>query len=179
MNATIERRTARSGRWVIDPDRAFVGFSGRSSFITPTISARFSAVTGSIRVGANLSVEDVAVEVDVTSMTSGNRAWDDLLGSLDPFDAGRHPIATYRSTYVRRGEGQADIEGVLTLRGVSRSLALTASYEVNRHADRLLVRASGTVNREEFGVRCDLPGVGKLVPGRLRLDIDVDALLAA
>jgi hypothetical protein len=38
----------------------------------------------------------------------------------------------------------------------------------------MLVRAGGAVDRNEFGVRFDVPGVGKLVPRILRLAIDVD-----
>ena len=40
------------------------------------------------------------VEVDVTSMTTGNRAWDEVIGAVDPFDAGRFPLAVYESTRV-------------------------------------------------------------------------------
>jgi len=68
------------------------------------------------------------------------------------------------------------IDGTLTLRGVTRTVSLTASYDVGRHADRMLVRAAGSIDREAFGIRFDVPGVGKLVPRVLRLEIDVDVV---
>ena len=40
----------------------------------------------------------------------------------------------------------------------------------------MVVRAGGTVDREAFGLRFDVPGVGKLVPRQLRLEIDVDVV---
>ena len=43
-------------------------------------------------------------------------------------------------------------------------------------AGRMMVRAGGTVDRQAFGLRFDVPGVGKLVPRQLRLEIDVDVL---
>jgi polyisoprenoid-binding protein YceI len=161
------------GVWAIDPNRAQVAFSGRTSFLAPTIRARFAEVSGTVEVGDEHSVR---VEVDVTSMTTGNRAYDEVIAAFDPFDADRFPIAVYRSTAVAWTGDGARIDGSLTLRGVTRPVPLTASYDVGRGADRMLVRAGGSVDREAFGVRFDVPGVGKLVPRVLRLDIDVDVL---
>ena len=45
-----------------------------------------------------------------------------------------------------------------------------------RGADRMMVRAGGTVDRQAFGLRFDVPGVGKLVPRQLRLEMDVDVV---
>jgi polyisoprenoid-binding protein YceI len=177
--ATLTRATAGwrtappEGAWAIDPNRARVAFSGRTSFLTPTINARFPDVTGTIDVGQEHSVR---VEVDVTSMTTGNRAYDEVIAAFDPFDADRFPIAVYQSSAVAWTPDGARIDGSLTLRGVTRPVPLTASYDVGRGADRMLVRAGGSVDREAFGVRFDVPGVGKLVPRVLRLDIDVDVL---
>ena len=162
-----------AGTWAIDPGRAVVAFSGRAGFLAPTISARFATVSGAVTVGAT---HGVRVEVDVTSMTTGNRAWDEVIGAVDPFDTGRFPLAGYESTRVLWTATGADIEGRLTLRGLTRPVALSASYEVGRKADRMMVRAGGTVDRQAFGLRFDVPGVGKLVPRQLRLEIDVDVV---
>ena len=170
-----------AGTWAIDPGRAVVAFSGRAGFLAPTISARFASVSGEVTVGAE---HGVRVEVDVTSMTTGNRAWDEVIGSVDPFDTGRFPLAVYESTRVLWTATGADIEGRLTLRGVTRPVALSASYQVGRdlgrdaglRAGRMMVRAGGTVDRQAFGLRFDVPGVGKLVPRQLRLEIDVDVV---
>jgi polyisoprenoid-binding protein YceI len=162
-----------AGAWAIDPGRAVVAFSGRAGFLAPTISARFATVSGEVTVGAE---HGVRVEVDVTSMTTGNRAWDEVIGAVDPFDAARFPIAVYESTRVIWTATGADIEGRLTLRGVTRPVALSASYDVGRRAERMVVRAGGTVDRQAFGLRFDVPGVGKLVPRQLRLEIDVDVV---
>ena len=57
---------------------------------------------------------------------------------------------------------------------MTRAVPLQASYATGRDADRMAVRAGGQVDRAAFGVSFDVPGVGALVPRRLRLDIDVD-----
>ena len=167
-----------AGSWAIDPGRAVVAFTGRASFLAPTIRARFGEVAGQVSVAEPGSGEahGVRVEVDVTTLTTGNRAYDEVIGAVDPFDTARFPIAVYESTRVLWTESGADIEGRLTLRGVTRPVALSASYDVGRRADRMVVRAGGTVDREAFGVRFDVPGVGKLIPRQLRLEIDVDVV---
>jgi polyisoprenoid-binding protein YceI len=165
--------TPPAGTWAIDPGRAVIAFSGRAGFLAPTISARFATVSGEVTVGAT---HGVRVEVDVTSMTTGNRAWDEVIGAVDPFDTGRFPLAAYESTRVLWTATGADIEGRLSLRGVTRPVALSASYQVGRGAGRMMVRAGGTVDRQAFGLRFEVPGVGKLVPRQLRLEIDVDVV---
>jgi polyisoprenoid-binding protein YceI len=178
MGATLTRTRDRSlpqaGTWAIDPSRAALSFSGRASFLTPTISARFPDVSGSIAVGELGEEGEVDVTVDVRTMTTGNRAYDEVIAGFDPFDARRHPTATYRSRGVTWAGDEARIDGVLTLRGVSRPVALTASYAVGRPG-RMLVRGGGTIDREQFGVRFDVPGLSKIVPRQMRLEIDVDA----
>jgi polyisoprenoid-binding protein YceI len=170
----------QSGTWVIDSTRALVAFSGKASFLTPKISARFLGVEGRIEVvetsGGLTGAVDVSV--DVTSMTTGNPTWDDLLASFDPFDANHFPVAVYRSTGVEWTDGHATIDGALTLGGVTKQVSLTASYDVARDGSRMLVRATGSIDRSAFGISFDLPGCGKLVPRVLRLDIDVDVVLA-
>lgn len=167
-----------AGTWEIDPARAVVAFTGRASFLAPTISARFGEVAGQVSVvePGSRGAHGVRVEVDVTSMTTGNRAYDEVIGAVDPFDAARFPVAVYESSRVLWTESGADIEGRLTLRGVTKPVALSASYVVGRRDDRMVVRAGGTVDREVFGLRFDVPGVGKLIPRQLRLEVDVDVV---
>jgi polyisoprenoid-binding protein YceI len=179
---TLNRPTAGwrvappEGVWAIDPNRATVAFSGRTSFLAPTISARFPDVSGTVEVGDEHSVR---VEVDVTTMTTGNRAYDEVISAFDPFDSARFPVAVYRSSAVAWTPDGARIDGAMTLRGVTRPVSLTAAYDVGRRQDRMLVRAGGAVDRQAFGVRFDVPGVGKLVPRVLRLDIDIDVTRVA
>src|SRR5262245_17311753 len=84
----------RTGTWVVDSSRAVVAFSGKASFLTPTVSARFLGVTGSVTVpgndGRGYAGGEVDVEVDVRTLTTGNRAWDEAITALDPFDSRRH-----------------------------------------------------------------------------------------
>ncbi len=178
MTATLTRSRdlalPQAGTWAIDPARARVSFSGRTSFLTPTMSARFTDVSGRINVGHEAESGEIDVEVGVDSVTTGTRAYDELISSFDPFDASRFPVATYRSTSITWSGSEALVEGALTLRGVRCSVALTAAYAVSRD-DRMLIRGGATIDREAFGVRFEIPGLGRIVPRAMRLEIDVDA----
>jgi polyisoprenoid-binding protein YceI len=169
-----------AGTWLIDSSRAIVAFSGKASFLAPTINARFLGVEGAVEVVESprglTGVIDVSV--DVTSMTSGNQSWDGVITSCDPFDARHFPVAVYRSTRVAWADGQVMIDGTLTLRGVTKQVPLSASYDVARDGERMLVRAAGSIDRKAFGISFDMPGCGKLVPRVLRLAIDMDVALA-
>jgi len=154
--------------WHVRADDASVSFSGRASRFLPPVQARFTHVTGTV------SDTAVDVDVDVRSLTTGNRAYDDLLAVADPFDAVRHPVATYRSDAVRRLDDGVLVTGALSLRGRSAPVQLRASYVVVEEGLARL-SATGRVDRRAFGLRLDVPGCGALVPSHLDLRIEVTA----
>jgi polyisoprenoid-binding protein YceI len=160
-----------SGSWVLDPARTAVTFSGRASALAPTFRASFSAVTGVVQMAGSAQL---SVDVDVTSITTGNRTWDELLRRLDPFDATRCPVATYRGTADLACGSDVHVAGDLELRGVMQPVALAARVSTRGH--EVVVRATGSVDRRHFGVRCDLPGMGRFVPSVMRLEIEATAV---
>ena len=182
MTTTVKRGAGtglpRAGTWLIDPDTASVAFSGRASRLTPMVRASFSGVTGSVVAAGDPDRTTVDVAVDVTTMASGNRAWDDLLAVADPFQADTWPRATFRSSAVRWRGARVLIDGVLTLRGIGQALTLAAEHALDASAERLTIRASGAVDREGFGIRCDVPGARLFMPRTLQLEIDVQATYA-
>ena len=152
--------------WRVRTEDACVLFSGRASRFLPVVPARYPQVRGTV------SATAVDVAVDVRSLTTGNRAYDDLLAVADPFDATHHPVATYRSAEVLWVDDAAVVTGALSLRGRTAAVRLRASYVVG---DDGLARlsATGRVDRRDFGLRLEVPGCGALVPSHLDLRIDV------
>lgn len=71
-------------------------------------------------------------------------------------DTATHPHITFRSTTVRpKGDG-AEVEGQVTIRGVTRPMVLDAEIwrqkgTVEGDRSRLTVRLTGTVHRADFG----------------------------
>jgi polyisoprenoid-binding protein YceI len=125
----------------------------------------------------------VEVTIDMASVDSGSDARDEHLRSADFFDAARHPAATF----VGRASGWQGTRGLLagdlTLRGVTRPVTLQAEY-LGYAADpwgghRAVFTATGTVNREDWGLTWNLPldGGGLLVSKEIRIEIELEAVL--
>jgi polyisoprenoid-binding protein YceI len=95
------------------------------------------------------------------------------------FDAERHPEITFRSTEMRlTDDGQAALEGELTIRGVTRPVTASGHYARPRPSSfgeiaGLQLRTS--FDRREFGFewQMELPGGGDAVGWDVQVDIDL------
>jgi polyisoprenoid-binding protein YceI len=169
-----------AGSWEIEQSTAHVGFTGRVSRFAPTFSARFRDVSGSIDIGtdpAGVATVEVSVLIALASMTSGNRSWDELIALANPFDLARQPVGSFRGlSVIPAGAGldEVAIDGTLALRGRRQSVSLRARVQPSG-GGQLAISAAGTVDREAFGLRLDVPGLTRLLPKRMDLRIDVTA----
>jgi len=162
-----------TGTWVLDPSTAVVGFRGRAHRFAPVVSAVFEGARGILSL-----LEDgqgsVEVDVDVASLTTGCAAYDEVLARADPFDALRHPVATFCSTSVVWSAGRALVDGTLSAGGGSAPVTLSGTYRTA--GERTALQARGTVDRRAIGLTVDVPGLGLLLPARLDLHVDVQAV---
>ena len=162
-----------AGTWLLDPQTAVVGFRGRAHRFAPLVSAVFQDVRGAVSLLPD-GQGRVDVEVDVRSLTTGCAAYDEILDRVDPFDAGRHPVARFSSTSLAWSGGVAEVDGTLAAGGGSADVRLSGSYRTT--GDRTALRVAGVVDRRALGLSLDVPGQGLLVPGRLELHVDVHAV---
>jgi polyisoprenoid-binding protein YceI len=95
------------------------------------------------------------------------------------FDAERHPEIAFRSTAVRLADdGRVEVEGELTIRGVTRPVTARGHYATPRlasFAEIAGLELSTTFDRREFGFawQMELPGGGDAVGWDVELDIDL------
>jgi polyisoprenoid-binding protein YceI len=95
------------------------------------------------------------------------------------FDAERHPEITFRSTAVRLGDdGRAELDGELTIRGVTRPVTATGHYAPPRPSsfgEVAGLQLHTTFDRREFGFewQMELPGGGNAVGWDVEVDIDL------
>jgi len=164
-----------AGTWRVDGATANVAFTGRVSRLAPCFGARFRDVDGTVHVGDGPGDSRVDVDVRLSSMTTGNAAWDDLLAALDPFRLATHPVGTFRSERVDLTGPTASVEGTLTLRGRTAPVRLVGRACL-LDDDRARLVAVGALDRRAFGLRLDLPGGRYLVPQRMHLDVDVEVV---
>ena len=95
------------------------------------------------------------------------------------FDAERHPEITFRSTEVRLADdGRAEVDGELTIRGVTRPVTATGHYAPPRptsFGEVAGLQLQTSFDRREFGFewQMELPGGGDAVGWDVEVDIDL------
>jgi len=167
-----------AGTWTIDPGHAQVGFVGRHFGLTK-VRGRFTEVSGDIVIADNIENSTVTVDIDVTSVSSGDQTRDDHLRSEDLFDVATHPTATFRSTAL----STTTLTGDLTIKGITKSVTLDVDYlgyaKDPWDNDRAIFSAAGTINREDWGLTWNmvLEAGGLLVSKEIRLEIEVELIL--
>jgi polyisoprenoid-binding protein YceI len=169
------------GIWTIDPGHAEVGFVGRHFGLTK-VRGRFTGVSGTITVADDLAASTVEVVIDTASVKSGDQHRDDHLRSTDFFDVERHPTAVFRSTGVVASGATATLTGDLTIKGVTKPVAMHVDY-VGGATDpwgneRAVFSARGRINREDWGLTWNmlLDAGGLLVSKEIALEIEVELI---
>jgi polyisoprenoid-binding protein YceI len=173
-----------AGRWAIDPAASVARFS-----MTYLVVATLRGTLGSIE-GALILDEDeptrssVEASIRVDTLETGNRLRDAHLRSGDFFDVRRFPVATFISRRVETLDaGSLRVVGDLTVRDITKEVALNVSYGEQPPADDRLRRAtftaSTTVSRRAFGLgtRTKVEAVGGLVVSdSVAVTLDISAI---
>jgi len=168
-----------AGTWEVDPTRSEVGFQVRHMGIS-TLRGRFARVQGTLQLDAGELRVQGSVRAD--SVETGDAKRDELLRSADLFDADRHPLIGFScaSEAPRAGAG-IEIEGQLTIRGLSRPLRLATSWELceDGAGAQLTARADGALRRSDYGLR--FPGLGgdALVGETVKIRVEICAIKSA
>ncbi len=143
--------------WVLDKSHSNVGFSIVHLKISEVDGSfgKFDAKMTSSKDDFSDAVFDFTAEV--TSVNTGNERRDGHLRSDDYFAAEKFPTLTFKSTSVKKVSGNNyKITGNITMRGVTKPLVLDAVVRgpIDGRSGKKLVgiKATGTLNRVEFGV---------------------------
>jgi polyisoprenoid-binding protein YceI len=127
--------------------------------------------------GAALALEGSA-RVDSISVVEPAAMRASVLGP-DFFDAERHPEVTFRSTAIRLADdGRAEVDGELTIRGVTRPVTASGHYAPPRptsFGEVAGLQLQTSFDRREFGFdwQMQLPGGGDAVGWDVEVDIDL------
>jgi polyisoprenoid-binding protein YceI len=118
----------------------------------------------------------VAVKVNTNSIQMLDPQQTAMLKDADFFDVAQFPELTYVSTAITRtGDGTLKVEGQITLRGITRPMALDVIVtdrkpEASAGARYARFRASGSLKRSEFGMVKYVDVVGDTVDITIRTD---------
>jgi polyisoprenoid-binding protein YceI len=167
--------------WLIDKVHTHISFSAKHMMVT-TVRGQFKEYRGTLKLdSADFTRSSFEGEVDVASIDTGNTQRDDHLRNDDFFDAPNHPKILFKSTRIEpKGEGEFIVHGDLTIRGVTKPVALevefhgTAKNPWGKTVAGLSARA--TVNRKDFGVSYNalLEAGGVAVSEKVKIEIDAE-----
>jgi polyisoprenoid-binding protein YceI len=147
MQTTQELVAPQLGRYEIDVAASRVSFQTRHMLGLGAVRGTFAIRTGAVDVTAPVSDSSVYVEIDAWSFSSGNRQRDAAVRSARLLNFELHPIIKF----VCGGVKGPILDSTLTVRGVSRPVALTVESCVVSF-DVFTARASTRIDRAAFGV---------------------------
>jgi polyisoprenoid-binding protein YceI len=174
-----------SDAFVLDVSHTNVGFRVKHLGIN-TVSGRFDRFAGSFTWDSTApALTSVDVTIEAASVDTDIERRDNHLRSEDFFFVEKYPTITFRSTNVRRVEGNRyRVLGDLTMRGVTKPVVLDAELtgllRLKSGAEVAAVRATTTINRFDYGLAWNrlTEGVANVAP-EVEIVLELEARKAA
>ncbi|HKK18164.1 MAG TPA: YceI family protein [Opitutales bacterium] len=159
----------------IDTAHSSVKFSIRH-FVAKT-TGNFSDFEGTLKIDRDdLTNSKVEATVKIPSVDTDSDKRDAHLQEDDYFDAGEHPLMTFKSTKWTKAEGENKfkVTGDLTMRGITKEVVLDVELlgfgEGMRGAYLSGWEASTTLDRTEWGIDGGQPAVGTEVDVTINIE---------
>ncbi len=169
--------------WNIDKGHSSVNFQIRH-FVSK-VRGSFADFKGTITADPD-SWEHAQIDVVINtpSITTSNERRDADLRSPNFFSVDTFPTITFKSTRIERKGDDAKIYGTLTMRGISKDVVLTGTFngiqKSSQGGDRVGFDASTTINRLDYGVKWNraAEGGGVMLGDDVKIEINVEAVRA-
>ncbi len=169
-------------KWAVDTAHSSIDFTIRHMMIAK-VKGTFHTFEAEIEADPeDLTTADVQFTVDVSSIDTRNSDRDAHLRSADFFDAEQHPKITFRSTrIVKTGDGEYDVTGDLTIRGVTRPETFSVTFEGSGKDpwgnEKVGFSAEGTIKRSDYGLTWNaaLETGGVLIGDEVKVFLEIEA----
>lgn len=161
----------------VDDSHTYPRFS-YSHFGLSTQLSSFKRTSGTVVFDDEARTGSVDITIDTTAVNTGSAAFDEHIQAEDFLDTAKHPTATFKSTkVVFEGDKPSSIEGLLTVKGITRPVTLTVTSFLSMPHPMVKKPAIGanaytTIKRSDFGAGKYAPYVGD----ELRIDIALEAI---
>lgn len=181
-DVTASPSSLATGVWDIDQDHSNVEFVARHLF--SRVRGRFAQFSGVINVADDPRDSSVEVSIDSASIDTNHTERDEHLRNSDFLDVSAFPALTFTSTSVTAvgDEGTFQVEGDLTIRGVTRPVVLDVGY-LGSSADpwggtRAGFSARTEIDRDNFGASWNvvLETGGLLVGKKVQIELEIEAI---
>ena len=168
--------------WQVDHAHSSIGFTVRHMVVSK-VRGRFGKWSATLAFDeTNPAGSSVEVSIDVASIDTGAGDRDTHLRSPDFFDVKKFPAIHFKSKRVQpKGPGRLEVVGDLTIRDVTRELAL--EVETGQGKDpwgnqRAAFTAQTSINRKDFGLAWNqvLETGGVLVSEKVEIELELEAV---
>jgi polyisoprenoid-binding protein YceI len=173
-----------AGTWDVDAFHSEVSFVVRHMVVSK-VRGRFNAFEGTIVTAQDPLESSVEATIDAASVDTNQEQRDAHIRSADFLDAEHFPTLSFRSTAVRPAKGDYEIDGELTIRGVTKPVTL--KLELNGFTPdpyggtRIGFSATTEINRQDFGVSYNgpIPGADNamVLSDKVTLNLEIEAVL--
>ncbi|HLA95169.1 MAG TPA: YceI family protein [Pyrinomonadaceae bacterium] len=175
-------KLAETGTYNFDKAHTFIGFKVRHMGLID-IPGFFRDFTGEVVFdAADISKSSVNFKAMMTSVDTGVKSRDDHLRKADFFEVDKFPEMTFKSTRVaKRGDGWI-VTGDLTMKGVTKSVAIPFHISGwlpagERSGAKMGISGETTINRRDFGVNygTNLPSGIAAVSDEVKIVLQIEA----
>ena len=158
-----------TGTFVADPAHSSFGFSVKHMKVA-SFSAWFDDVDARLVSDESGVTLEGRARVESVSIKNPPEFREHVVYGADFFDAGNHPEIVFRSSRVELGEdGSARVEGELTIKGITKPVTATGTYQPPVEdpfgSVRTALELVTTVDRREWNMdwQMPLPGGGDVL----------------
>lgn len=170
--------------WKIDGSHSKLGFKVTHLMVSET-EGKFKVYEGTVQSKTETDFIDAKIDfsVDASSIDTDDDKRDGHLKSPDFFDVEKYPKMTFKSTSMKPGKikGTYDLEGDLTMHGVTKKVKLTAIGAAKPVKDpwgnlKHAFKVTGKLNRTDYGLKWNaaLEGGGVVVSEDVNIDITIE-----
>ncbi|HRH10214.1 MAG TPA: YceI family protein [Bacteroidia bacterium] len=172
--------------WKVDGSHSKLGFSVVHMMVAET-EGKFKVYEGSVESKSETDFNDAKINftADVKSINTDDEKRDGHLKSPDFFDVEKFPSITFKATSMKanpkKGATAYDLEGDLTIKGVTKKVKLFAIAASKVAKDpygntKFGFKVNGTISRKDFGLvwNAALETGGVAVSDEVILDLKIE-----
>ena len=167
-----------TGTWSFDPAHSEVGFSVRHAGISK-VRGQFKEADATLDLAENVADSKVNATIKTASFDSGDANRDGHVRGEDFFDVEKFPEISFVSNGLVPAGDSYELTGDLTIKGVSRPVALETEFNgvaVDPFGNtRAGLSAETTISRKDFGLTWNavLEAGGVLVSDKVAINLEL------
>lgn len=168
-------------KWNVDAAHSTLGFSVKHMMVSK-VRGSFGDFGAEVEANeTDLTAANIAFNIQVASINTGNEDRDNHLRSADFFDAETYPEIKFVANNITKKDDDYEIAGDITIKDVTKPIVFEAEYGgkgTNPWGQEVVAFSAETkLNREEFGLTWNqaLETGGVLVGKDIKITIDLEA----